>query len=106
MSHPDSPATPSQEERILRSMRLVLTGIIKDTATPPGMRHPLRDQTIEDMRQCLMLISARERELAAEAGRPYAMRPYYADEPQRRDRAPDEVVVPISSVGRRRQDED
>lgn len=102
MSHPDSPETPSQEERILRSMRLVLTGIIKDTATPPGMRHPLRDQTIEDMRQCLMLISARERELAAEAGRPYALRPYYADE----SRPQDQVVVPISSVGRRRPDED
>lgn len=71
----------SKEERILRAMKLTLAGVIRDTATPQGMRHPLSDATIEDLRQCLALISARERELAEAAGRAQAARPRYADEP-------------------------
>lgn len=71
----------SKEVRILRAMRITLTGVIKDTATPHGMRHPLSDSTIEDMRQCLALISARERELAQADGSPQNLRPSYADEP-------------------------
>lgn len=73
----------TKEERILRAMKLTLAGVIRDTATPAGMHHPLSDSTIEDMRQCLALISARERELAAEAGRDASARPRYADEPSR-----------------------
>jgi hypothetical protein len=73
----------SKEERILRAMKLTLAGVIRDTATPQGMRHPLSDATIEDLRQCLALISARERELAAESGRDTSARPRYADEPAR-----------------------
>jgi hypothetical protein len=73
----------SKEERILRAMKLTLAGVIRDTATPQGMRHPLTDATIEDLRQCLALISARERELAQAAGRDTSERPHYADEPAR-----------------------
>ena len=62
-------STPSMEERILAAMKLTLTNVIRDTATPHGMPHPLSEATIEDIRQCLALISARERELAAAAGR-------------------------------------
>ena len=71
------------EERILQAVRMTLASVIKDTATPPGMRHPLSDATIEDLRQCLALISARERELAQEAGGVKEARPRYADEPSR-----------------------
>lgn len=70
-----------KEVRILRAMRITLAGVIKDTATPHGMRHPLSDSTIEDMRQCLALISARERELAQADGGPQNLRPRYVDEP-------------------------
>lgn len=78
----------SKEERILRAVKFTLTNIIKDTATPAGHIHPLQDATIENLRQCLALISARERELAAEAGRSEsAARPYFTDEPQQRDSA-------------------
>ena len=73
----------SMEERILKAVKLTLAGVIKDTSTPHGMRHPLSDRTIEDLRQCLALISARERELAQAAGRPTGARPQYADEPRR-----------------------
>jgi hypothetical protein len=81
-----SEAEFSMEERILQAVKLTLAAIIKDTATPHGMRHPLSDGTIEDMRQCLALISARERELAQAAGRPVSGRPRYADEPVREDK--------------------
>ncbi len=57
--------------------------MIRDTSTPHGMRHPLSDATIEDLRQCLALISARERELAQATGRDASERPRYADEPSR-----------------------
>jgi hypothetical protein len=68
----------SKEARILRAVKLTLAGVIRDTATPAGMQHPLSDATIEDLRQCLALISARERELAAEDSR---AKPRFADEP-------------------------
>ena len=74
------------EERILQAVKLTLANIIRDTATPHGMRHPLSDGTIQDLRQCLALISARERELAEAAGRPLGGRPRYADEPARKDK--------------------
>jgi len=76
----------STEERILRAVKHTLASVVRDTATPHGMRHPLSDATIEDMRQCLALISARERELAAAAGRDVAARPQYADEPAGTDK--------------------
>jgi hypothetical protein len=76
-------------------MRQVLTRVIRDT-TPPdkSMRHPLTKETFEDIRQCLALIAARERELADAAGVGREV-PYYTDErPQAR-------VVPIPSVKKR-----
>jgi hypothetical protein len=72
----------SKEEQILRVMKRVLTDIAKDTVTPPGHKHPLSDQTIVSMRDCLSLITVREAELALEAGRPSKSRPRYVDEPQ------------------------
>jgi hypothetical protein len=69
---------PTMEERILQAVKRTLTSVVRDTATPHGLRHPLSDATIEDLRQCLALISARERELAAEAS---PAKPRFADEP-------------------------
>ena len=84
----------SKEREILVVMRKVLAQIIKDT-TPPSraMKHPLSDRTIEDVRNCLGLISLRERELADAAGA-VQERPYYTDEPQSAE------VVSITKVGR------
>ena len=78
-------STLSLDERILQAVKLTLANVIKDTATPHGMRHPLSDGTIEDLRQCLALISARERELAQAAGQTMARRPRFADEPAKKD---------------------
>ena len=84
----------SKEREILMVMRKVLAQIVKDT-TPPSraMKHPLSDQTIEDIRNCLGLISLRERELADAAGVAQE-RPYYADE-----KAPAEVIS-IGKIGK------
>lgn len=89
-----SETVSSQEREILKVMRKVLTQIIKDT-TPPSrsMKHPLSAQTIQDVRQCLGLISARERELADAAGLAQE-RPYFVDEPRAAD------VVPINRIGK------
>lgn len=73
----------SKEEQILRMLKRVLTDIAKDTSTPPGMKHPLSENTIQGIRDCLGLISARERELADEAGRPSRARPEFVDEPKK-----------------------
>lgn len=90
----------SKEREILMVMRKVLAQIVKDT-TPSsrGLKHPLSDQTIQDIRNCLGLISLRERELADIAG--VAMeKPYYTDQ------KPAAEVVSINSIGRAKSDDE
>ncbi|HEB93505.1 MAG TPA: segregation and condensation protein A [Gammaproteobacteria bacterium] len=67
----------SVELHILRAMRRTLTNVAKDTYTPADMRHPLSTETINDIRECLALISAREHELGGMAGDD---RPHFTDE--------------------------
>jgi hypothetical protein len=90
----------SKEREILMVMRKVLASIIKDT-TPPSraMKHPLSSSTIEDVRQCLGLISARERELADAAGVAQE-RPYFVDD------KPAAEVVSINSLSRKKKKDD
>ena len=94
--------TSAKEREIMKIMRKVLTQIVKDT-TPASraMKHPLSDRTIDDIRNCLGLIAARERELADAAGVDME-RPYYTDEKRGAE------VVSITSIGRsgRKQEED
>ncbi len=73
----------SKEHQILATMRKVLSNIIRDTTPPPGRPHPLRESTIEDVKQCFALITAREKEIHEEAGKSMGMRPRYADEPRK-----------------------
>ncbi len=70
------------EHQILITMRQVLSSVVRDTTPPPGMRHPLNAATIDDIKQCFALITAREQELNASQGRP-EHRPRYADEPRK-----------------------
>ena len=86
----------SKEEQILYAVKRVLTEVIKDTATEPGQIHPLSEGTINGLRDCLVLISQREQELAAEAGREMNMRPHFVDEPK----AQNDVVIPIDRIGK------
>ncbi len=91
-------STPTKEERILQVMRQVLTKIAKDTYTRPGHRHPLTDETVNDIRHCLGLITARESELNTAAGREMNARPRFIDEPQ------SSVVVPLTVPGKKDKD--
>lgn len=91
---PDASAELSRDRRILVAMRKTLTAIIRDVTPPPGMKHPLSEQTLEDVRQCLTLISAREKELADADGR-QPERPYYSDEPQQAQ------VVSVATIKRK-----
>lgn len=83
----------SKERDILMVMRKVLASIIKDTTPPPGTRHPLSEKTIQDVRMCLGLISARERELADEADA-VVEKPYFVDQ------QPASNVVSIDNIGK------
>lgn len=86
----------SQEERILLMMKKVLTDVAKDTHAKPGFRHPLSDSTVQGIRECLSLISLRERELVEARGQTMSKRPRFIDEPKKT------VVVPLSSLGRKK----
>jgi len=79
-----------KELKILKAMKMTLTNVIKDTTTEPGLMHPLSGSTINDIRQCLSLITSREHELA-----PQTQRPRFTDEPE------DKVVVSLQTPGRR-----
>ncbi|MCU7914979.1 MAG: segregation and condensation protein A [Candidatus Thiodiazotropha sp. (ex Gloverina cf. vestifex)] len=85
----------NKEREIMMVMRKVLTSIVREvTPEHKSLRHPLSEQTIQDIRQCLGLITAREKELADDAGRTVEERPYFVDEP------PKSKVVPISNIGK------
>ena len=91
----------SKEEQILKMVKRVLTDVAKDTHVKPGLKHPLTDNTILGIRDCLALITAREQELQKEAGRESNMRPRFIDEPRKT------IVVPLDKLQRpRREPED
>jgi len=71
------------EKRILLAMRKTLGNIVKDvTPANKDLQSPLKDSTIEDIKMCFGLISAREREIAIEAGVDIKDRPHFVDEPE------------------------
>lgn len=73
----------SQEKRILMAMRKTLAKIVRDlTPSDSATRYPLSDETVTDVKMCFDLISARERELAQEAGLENRDRPRFTDEPR------------------------
>ena len=92
----------NKEEVILRAVKKILTRVVKDTATPPELKHPLTDDTILAIRDCLGLISTREQELAQETGREMNMRPKFTDEPEPQG----EVVIPLHETGLISKDKD
>jgi len=76
------------ELRVMSAMKKTLMAVIKDTTSQPGQKHPLSDSTIEDIRQCLGLITSREQTLTGDAG---TRRPKFVDEPD------DTVVVSLKT---------
>ncbi|MEB4592809.1 segregation and condensation protein A [Candidatus Thiothrix sp. Deng01] len=83
----------SQEKRILMAMRKTLAKIVRDlTPSDAALRYPLSDDTVEDVKKCFDLISARERELAQAAGIDIRDRPHFTDEPRTAN------VIPIQGL--------
>jgi hypothetical protein len=80
MENPEASAELSKEQQIMRAMRKTLTSIVRDTAPRDGNPSPLHGETVENIRMCLGLISAREAELAESLGLTRNERPYYSDE--------------------------
>ena len=73
----------SKEHQILATLRKVLSEIVRDTTPPPGRPHPLKPQTIDNIKHSFMLITAREKEIVEKAGgKTMDARPRYADEPK------------------------
>lgn len=72
----------SKDQRILIALRKTLSGVVRETTPPPGLRHPLSEQTIEDIKHCFALIAAREKELTEASGQINTARPRYVDEPK------------------------
>jgi hypothetical protein len=68
----------SKEQRILRMMRKTLGNIVKDVTPLGGRTNPLSADTIEEIKECFSLISARERELGEALGFDQS-KPYYKD---------------------------
>lgn len=68
----------SKEQQILRAMRKTLTSVARDCAPRPETPSPLHTDTVENIRMCLGLISAREQEIAAVLGLDTSARPRLA----------------------------
>ncbi len=71
----------NKEQQIMRAMRKTLTSVVRDTAPRDGVPSPLSSETVENIKMCLGLVSAREAELAEALGLSRNERPRYADEP-------------------------
>ena len=67
--------TETIEARVLREMRSILTEIARETAVRRGDQHILSIKTIARMRDCLSLITDRERELNEARGIEMTSRP-------------------------------
>ncbi len=73
----------SKEHQILATIRKVLSSVARDTAPKPGRPHALKPDTVDDLKKCFLLITAREKEIIeAAGGSGMDSRPRYADEPK------------------------
>ena len=78
-------ASLSKDQKVMVAMRKTLANVVKETTPEPGMIHPLSKNTIDDIKACFALISARERELMEEMGVENKARPYFTDEKKTAD---------------------
>jgi len=87
-----------KEKRILSALRKTLAQVVKDvTPSDSALRSPLQPSTVEDVRMCFGLISAREREIMQALKRPMQERPQFTDEPQKSKTV---TIMPSTSTSR------
>ena len=72
----------TEERKFMLFLRKTFASVVRETAPRDGVSSPFSEQTIDDIRLCLSLISERERALAAMDGVESQMRPRFVDEPQ------------------------
>lgn len=78
----DDQTSLEKEKRILSVLRKTLAQVVKDvTPSDSALRSPLQPTTVEDIRMCFGLISAREREIMDELKITTKERPQFIDEP-------------------------
>jgi hypothetical protein len=82
----------TEEQRIMRMMRKTLSYVVRDTAPRDGLASPLSEATIMNIKDCLVVISNREAELANVQMANRNEKPHYSDE------TPNAHVVKISSI--------
>lgn len=79
---PKDIADLEKEKEILRAVRKTLAQVVVDvTPENSALRSPLKPETIEDIRMCFGLVSAREREIMESMKRVNHDRPRFIDEP-------------------------
>ena len=71
------------EKRLLAMMRKTLTNIARETAPTERQNSALSENTIHDIRDCLAVISTRERELANNTGKSSKFKPVFQDDNNR-----------------------
>ncbi len=89
------------ERHVLAMMKDILTRVARETATAPGTRRVLTNATVERIRECLSVISARELALSGGAGDEISpARPRYPGQASRQGK----VTIDVESI-RPRHDE-
>lgn len=83
------------EQRLMRMMRKTLTSVVRDTAPKNGHPSPLSQESQLNIRDCLVIISNRETELARITGHSLDEKPQFADEPKTAH------TVKISGIGKK-----
>jgi len=66
-----------KELKVLVTLRKVISSVVREITPEPGMKHPLSETTIEDVRQSFLLIASREKEISEAMGKPSLHRPMY-----------------------------
>ncbi len=90
----------AKEREILLVMRKVLTSIIREITPEAGQPYPLTEDTVAGIRDCLKLLTLRERELDDAAG-VEQQRPFYKGQPNLTS-----VSLPVSEISGKASDED
>lgn len=66
-----------KELDVLVTLRKVISSVVREITPDPGMKHPLSNATMEDVRQSFILIAAREKEISEAMGKPSLHRPIH-----------------------------